>query len=421
MLHHTFTALLLLAGCSSGSATQTGDDGASDSGAPDTGFPATGTLPRVSISVDDDIDPGDEPWVRDWQPASIEITRDGQVLHGGRAGIHVRGNSSTQYDKKSFALETWDANDADADASLLGMPAEEDWVLQGPYSDKTLMRNHLAYSLFRAIGRYAARTAFVELELNGDYRGIYVLMEKVKRGPDRVDLPDGGALLKRDWVEEEDDDPLLETARCRDFLTVEWPDSVGTIDTRLDAAEAALLDGDHGPVDLDSFVDHMLLVELARNVDAYVLSTFITLSPGGTLGMGPVWDFNGALGNADYFEAWETAGWHYDNPEFPADNRAGFCWYEALLASPDFQTLRAERWRAHRAGPWSDASLQAEIASARQVLAPAVDANFARWPVLGEYVWPNDEGAEDRDSHVEEVAYLEQWLLARAAWMDGEL
>ncbi|MEC8422214.1 MAG: hypothetical protein VX000_00480 [Myxococcota bacterium] len=85
MLHHTFTALLLLAGCSSGSAKQTGDDGASDSGAPDTGFPATGTLPRVSISVDDDIDPGDEPWVRDWQPASLEITRDGQMLHGGRA------------------------------------------------------------------------------------------------------------------------------------------------------------------------------------------------------------------------------------------------------------------------------------------------------------------------------------------------
>ena len=54
-------------------------------------------------------------------------------------------------------------------------------------------------------------------------------------------------------------------------------------------------------------------------------------------------------------------------------------------------------------------------------LRPAVDANFERWPVLGEYVWPNDEGAEDRESWEEELAYLKGWVLARAEWMDARL
>ena len=374
---------------------------------------------EISIILDEGIEPDEFPYRREWMPASIEVFIDSILIHEGRAGIHVRGNTSRDFDKKSFALETWDDNDQDHDVALLGLPAEEDWILQGPFSDKSLIRNHLIYTLSRDIGRYAARTRFVELEGNGDYRGVYVLMEKIKRDDVRVALPSGAALLKRDWLE--DNDAFIQTTACRDDLKVEWNNDIDDVVSRLDSIEAQLLAGDFNSLDLKSFVDHMLIVELGRNVDGYVLSTWITLSEDDILGMGPVWDYNGSLGNASYFEAWMTEGWHYENPEFPGDNPRGFCWYEALLESPSFLELRRERWQTHRAGAWSDAAIEARIDEAVAVLQPAVDKNFERWPILGEVVWPNDLAAEGRTTFTEEITYLKSWVRQRTAWMDRAL
>ena len=373
-------------------------------------------IAKISIILDGAINPDELPYRREWMPASMMVTADDGIAHQGRVGLHVRGNTSRDFDKKSYAFETWDENDEDLDVALLGLPAEEDWVLQGPFSDKTLIRNHLIYQLSRDIGRYAARTRFVELEINGDYRGVYVLMEKIKRDDVRVALPEGAALLKRDWVE--GGEKFIQTTACQDELKVEWSNDIDEIVTRLDSIEAELLIGDFSSVDLDSFIDHMLLVEIGRNVDGYVLSTWITLSENDVLGMGPVWDYNGALGNASYFMAWETNGWHYQNPEFPGDNPNGFCWYEALLENPEFLNLRRERWQIHRAGPWSDAAIEARIDGAIAVLEPAIERNFERWPLLGEVIWPNDLGAEDRTTYVEEVSYLKSWIKQRMAWMD---
>src|SRR5918999_1285233 len=98
----------------------------------------------------------------------------------GRIGIERRGQSSQQFPKRSYAVELA------RDAALLGMPADDDWVLYAPYNDKTLMRNVVAYATARGIGRYAARTRFVELRLNGRYRGVYVLMERLELGAERV-------------------------------------------------------------------------------------------------------------------------------------------------------------------------------------------------------------------------------------------
>ena len=373
-------------------------------------------IAQISIILDGAINPDELPYQREWMPASMMVIADDGIAHQGRVGLHVRGNTSRDFDKKSYAFETWDENDEDLDVTLLGLPAEEDWVLQGPFSDKTLIRNHLIYQLSRDIGRYAARTRFVELEINGDYRGVYVLMEKIKRDDVRVALPDGAALLKRDWVE--GGEKFIQTTACQDELKVEWSDDIDEIVTRLDSIEAELLIGDFSSIDLDSFIDHMLLVEIGRNVDGYVLSTWITLSENDVLGMGPVWDYNGALGNASYFRAWETNGWHYQNPEFPGDNPNGFCWYEVLLENPEFLNLRRERWQIHRAGPWSDAAIEARIDGAIAVLEPAIERNFERWPLLGEVIWPNDLGAEDRTTYVDEVSYLKSWIKQRMGWMD---
>ncbi|MFT6146686.1 MAG: hypothetical protein ACJAV2_004581, partial [Myxococcota bacterium] len=221
------------------------------------------------------------------------------------------------------------------------------------------------------------------------------------------------------------------TARYGDALRIESPKQEDLTDVQhdyllgyLNDFEDALALGDGSYttfIDVDSFVDHLLMMELSRNVDAYVLSTYMHKPRDGKLFMGPVWDFNGSLGNADYFDAWQVEGWHYNNPEFPADNPNGFRWYEKLLEDTAFQGRISERWAEHRAGAWSDTQLLADIDTTEASLEMSAARNFERWPVLGEYVWPNDEGAEDRTTYAEEVSYLGDWVTRRAAWMDSRL
>lgn len=464
--------LILLLACSAGSrqirTPEGGDSGEAGSG----GGLEQDTIPLLVVDTQG-TDPDDEDlWERDDRPwvnartaiyegwsSDLDLSSH-TPTSTGFAAVHVRGNSSTGYDKKSYALETRDAAGADLDVSLLGLPAEEDWVLQGPYSDKSLLRNHLVYTWSRAIGRYAPRTRLIELAMDvdgdgvegDDYRGVYVLMEKIKRGDDRVDLagldpeddaePEitGGYLMRKDWTDGDRGD-FVETAHFGDVIELRDPDGAEITEAQrqwltghLDAFEQALIADDFDApdggwrrfADAASFADFLLLEELTRDVDAYVLSTYLHKDREGPLTMGPVWDFNGSLGNADYFEAWKTEGWHFDNRDFPEDNPTAFCWYERMLDDEGFRALLASRWAAHRAGPLSDDSLLANLSAGSELLraSGAADRNFARWDVLGEYVWPNDDGHEDRETYADEVAYLRDWVLARAAWMDravGEL
>jgi hypothetical protein len=421
-------------------------------------------LPVVVVETwgEEEIDNPDRPrlhwpvYVLAFEPGEDGRTDLGDVpAFHGRAGMHIRGNSTVDYPKKQYKLEIWDEQDQDRDVGLLGMPPESDWILHAPYSDKTLMRNFMAYTWSRKIGRYAVRTRFIEAFVDwdgvltaSDYVGVYVWMEKVKVGPHRVDIqklrpvhdsePEltGGYLIRRDWLDPELGPVWLETAVYQDVLLFvdPSPEEITTVQqeylqTHLDSFEQALAGpaftdpetGYPAYVDVLSFVDHHLIVELARNVDGYVLSTYIHKDRGGKINMGPVWDYNGSLGNADYFEAWDPEGWHYENPEFPADNPNGYHWYERIFEDPGFQAAYAARWRELRQGPWATDDLLQEIDEAAALLSEAQERNFQRWPILGEYVWPNDEGHAERTTYAEEIDYLKDWLQKRLAWIDSQL
>jgi hypothetical protein len=108
--------------------------------------------------------------------------------YNGKISIEYRGSSSQSFPKKSYALETQDSIGNNNNVSLLGMPVENDWILYAPYSDKSLVRNFLTFDLGRKMGNYSPRTVYCELVVDGDYKGIYILMEKIKRDNDRVDI-----------------------------------------------------------------------------------------------------------------------------------------------------------------------------------------------------------------------------------------
>lgn len=128
----------------------------------------------------------------------------------GKVSIEIRGATSQSFPKKSYGFETQYENGENRNVSLIDLPEENDWILYAPYSDKTLIRNILAYKLSRKLGHYAPRTKLCQLIVNGDYRGVYVLIEKIKRDENRVDIsklnPDevtgddlsGGYMLKID-------------------------------------------------------------------------------------------------------------------------------------------------------------------------------------------------------------------------------
>ncbi len=102
--------------------------------------------------------------------------------------LHIRGQSSSGFPKKSFAIETIDSVGNPNHVGLLGMPDEDDWVLHGPYSDKALMRNLFIYTLMREMGWWAPRTVYCEVIINCQYQGVYVLMEHINRKKTRVNV-----------------------------------------------------------------------------------------------------------------------------------------------------------------------------------------------------------------------------------------
>ena len=423
------------------------------------------TLPILTLNTNG-FDIPDEPKIRarlriiDNGPGMMNELNDEPTDYDGWVGIEGRGSTSqSAFPKIGYAMETRDENDEDLEVSLLGFPQEEDWVLNGPYSDKSLIRNALAYELAGKIMPYAPRIRMVELVINGDYKGVYLFTERIKRDNDRVDVAKmtadsssgdaltGGYILKLDKATAEDPDgpPILfesqynadteEDQTIRFLYHYPRPDRItpgqrGYIRNWINNFEDALasddyLDPDDGYrqyVDLQSFVDFLIINEISRNVDGYRLSTYMYKdkdSDGGRLHMGPVWDFNLAFGNADYCGAAAYQGWGFNFGIIcPADYWQLPFWWDRLREDPEFQQLLADRWRELRQGEFSNENLNATIDSLSNELGDAPARNFARWPVLGEYVWPNFFIG---DTYQEEVDYLKSWTINRAEWMDGAM
>ncbi len=373
----------------------------------------------------------------------------------GPAGMKRRGSSSSGWPKGNYGLEIWDARGNDEDASLLGMPAESDWVLHGPYSDKSLMRNVLAMEWSNNIGRYAARTRFCELFLNerrspkigmAHYWGVYVLMEKIKLGENRVDIeklypsetaePEvtGGYVLKKDrndpgdsgfavpggpgfaaqtllYVDPKERGPRSASAQQKAWLRGWFTEFARSL------AGQDFADPENGYakyIDVGAFIDHHLLTELCKNIDGYRLSTFMFKDRDGKLNMGPLWDFNLSLRNADYLEGWKSDGWYYrliSSEQYP--------WYPRLFADPGFQKAYSDRWIELRADEFSIDKLIGSIDQHTELLGEASVRNFQKWRILGRYLWPNPNPLARTFN--EEVELMKDWLIGRVLWMDSQL
>lgn len=400
----------------------------------------------------------DEPKIS----ADITISEADVVTYDGNIGIEFRGATSQTFPKKSYGLETWDENNEDINVSLLGFPEEEDWILYGPYSDKSLMRNILIYDLSRDIDMYASRSKFVELTINNEYQGVYVFMEKLKRDSQRIDINKlnddensgeeltGGYILKIDKTagsnlgEGYNDlnsftsphaPPNASVGQEINFL-YEEPDAEDITTEQKDYISSYVADfenalassdfmdpvlGYKAYIDVPSFIDFFLLNEISNNVDGYRLSTFMHKDKNEKLKMGPIWDFNLAFGNADYCGGGNTNVWAYKfNERCSGDFWLIPFWWDKLLQDPAFVAELKARWNVLRGGAFSETSILAKISSYKDTLekAGAIDTNFDTWEILGVYLWPNNFVG---NSFLEENNYLTNWAMDRLTWMDNEI
>lgn len=429
----SIAALAALAGCDRAPASPAATSApARPEGAPED-WPGS-NLPLVFLDTAGKAIP-DEPKI----PARLRIARSGElsgpastdVDFEGHARIEMRGKTSLQFPKKQYGLRL------DSPAALLGLPIASTWILYGPYSDKSLIRDDLAYEFSRRMGRYAPRTRFVELFLNDSgaprplashYAGVYMLVERIEVGPDRVAVAGEGSFLMKIDKPDADESPYR-TARGTSLIHV----SPRTDQAEARAAERFIEDFESalaGPdfenpgsgyprwIDDASFADYFLLNELFKNVDAYRISTWFHKDHDGKLTMGPVWDFNIALGNCRFASGSTTSGWVSDGipetSEFPVP-----FWWKRLLESAGFRRLVGERWKTFRAGPLATPALVAEIARKAELLTVPQERNFERWPILGLRVWPNPDPVPK--TWEVEISRLRDWITARAAWMDREL
>lgn len=385
-------------------------------------FDALGALCQLTLACDR------PPLVEDDEIDCRFSVTDGQgtVWYDGAAVVWVRGRISVEAPKRGYGLELRDATGEDAEVDLLGMGSDSDWVLNGLYFDRLLLRNKLGFDLFQSFGgdeRYAPQSALCELTLDGAPVGVYALTERIKRDGSRIDIArddgSGGSFV----MKQNDADCFydnLTTYGCWKLVSPNENDlpesSAAGIRGFLAAMEAAVrsadpydeLTGVFAYVDIDSFVDIVLLEELFKNEDCWYTSMHIWKDQGGKVHFVP-WDLDMTFGQfPSYMDYGDPELWIKFRPE----------WVTVMMASPEFKARLVARWRDLRAGVLADEALFARLDAAQAVLGEAIDRNFALWDI--ELINTSVPFYPVTD-YAEEDAAVRRWISLRTSFMDAHL
>lgn len=367
--------------------------------------------------------------------------------------FRVRGNSSRYFDKSNYRIKLVDENDTDKNKklSLLGMESGDEWALHGPFLDKTLMRNYMWMNLSGQIMDYAPDVRFCELVLDGEYQGVYVLMETIDVAPERLNITeyDPGDTVFSYVVRIEPSVDSLKQLDNFNFYTMrmepgtymelvypgtkDQTEAVKTyVETDFSEIEHRLYsyemtrdpDSCWDYLDLDSFVDYYILQEYLAVNDAFSASTYFYKDVRGKLHIGPVWDFNNVLDN--FFTELPDAG-------FLISQRG---WYAQLMKSEKFVDRVIFRYRQLREGILSQENVEQYVMDVKQWLGSAIDRNFSLWgysfdPQLlssrqrrnpSPYIYPRQSLEElNPSSYDQAVEWMLDYAQTRGAWLDRNI
>lgn len=364
-----------------------------------------------------------------------DANNPGFLNYSGRIKIEIRGSSSQSLPKKPYGLTTVkEDNISNNNVSILGMPEENDWILNSLAFDPSLIRNYLSYDLARSTGNYAARGRYCEVMINGDYKGLYIFMEKLKIDDERINiakltntdntLPElsGGYVTKADkttggdpvaWSMQsysgstaylhDNPKPSEITSQQHNYIRNQFT----LLQNAATAQNASITNGFPSIIDIPSFVDFMLVNELASNADAYQYSTYFHKDRNGKLRAGPVWDFDLTYGN-DLFHWGLNRSfyyvWQFDN----GDNTGSKFWRD-LFNNTTFKCYLTKRWHQLTS---ENSALNFERITGRidetvTLISEAAARENQRWGTV-----PYQSG---------EITNMKTWLKNRINWLNGRL
>lgn len=401
-------------------------------------------LPIVVIETNGHVSIPDNPRVYGtmkiiWHPDGsrnylTDINNPAYLNYDGRISIEIRGSSSQMPAKKPYGLTTLQAdNVTNNNVSILGMPKENDWILNSLAFDQTGMRDVLAFELSEQLGHYAPRRVYCEVMINGSYHGLYVFVEKIKVDKDRVNIekmdatcnsyPEvtGGYITKADKA---GDDPVAWQMQ-ESGSSGWWPSYVSFIhhypkpeevtyaqnhyihQVFLDLEEVAgqhntdIANGIPSLIDIPSFVDFMMIAEYTSNVDVYQLSTFFHKDRNGKLCAGPVWDYNLAFGYDEFGYRSRYDVWQFDNQ----DNNGPRFWKD-LFDTDEFRCRLSRRWNelTQPGKPLNYDVLCRRINTIDGLIAEAVVRDNQRWYQMTQH-----------NSYVED---MKEWMQMRISWLN---
>ncbi len=408
-------------------------------------------LPIVVIETDGGVNIPDEPkvlgtmkiiWHQDGSRNYMtDIDNPEYLNYNGRIGIERRGSSSQTYvNKKPYAIETLqDDNVTNNNVSIFNMPDENDWILNSLAFDQTGMRDFLAYELSEAIGQYASRRQYCEVVINGDYKGLYVFMEKIKPDKGRVNIekmdptcnsyPEvtGGYIVKADKTT--GGDPVAWTMEgygggwwggwgvSTDFI-LHYPKPADVTNTQKnyihnvfdDLAFVAnqnnisISSGIPSVIDIPSFVGFMMIAEFSSNVDVYSLSTFFHKDRCGKLRAGPVWDYNLAFGYDAFGDRSKYNVWQFNN----SDNNGPKFWKD-LFDTDLFRCYLAKRWfeLTEPGQPLNYERVCSRIDEIDSLIAEAIVRDNQRWNQMSQ--------------HSQYVNNMKNWIQQRINWLNSNI
>jgi hypothetical protein len=380
--------------------------------------------------------------------------------YSGKASIRYRGQSSMMFPKKGYALDTKHADGEDFNFPLLGMPSEHKWVLLANYNDKTLLRERFTYEIGRQMGHYSVRSVYVELVIDGNYRGLYLLTERIKRDKNRVNISDlnadvtsgdeltGGYIVSLDKLSPDKDGWYSKYSSNTNgnlaYFQYEYPRTNNInevqknyIQTYFHAFEDALVsdnfkdveNGYRKYIDVISFIDNFIINELSRDIDAYRISSYFYKdrdSKGGKIVNGPLWDYDMAWYNTDFgggnsIEGWQFQyGYQWEPPQNPDDPTwvVPF-WWRRLMEDPAFTDELYCRYHTFRLNLLSEQNLYQMIDGMANSIKEGRERNFSRWPLIGKWVYSNITPVAQ--SYEEEIAQLKYWIKNRLEWLDNNI
>ena len=326
--------------------------------------------------------------------------------------IRGRGNSTWGiHPKKPFQMKFDDKTE------FLGMPADKKWLFLAEYSDKTMLRNTIAFEMgYISQLDWTPQSAFAEVYINNEYNGTYNISQKVEESNNRVALGDTGYLLEIDQLDRLDaDDVYFYTDSF--LINIKEPnldlgsteyhyvkDLINEFETALYSSQFKDPASGYAKfIDMDSFIDWYLISEITKNVDSkFFSSIYLNVMPGEKIKMGPLWDFDLSFGNVDYADSQYADGfWVKDHP-----------WYTRLFQDPAFVNKINERFAYFRN---NQNYILDKIEQKAEALKWAQQENDNKWHTIGMYVWPNPIVFGSYD---EEVVHLKDWYTRRMNWLE---